>query len=695
MGQPSSVWSSDVAVDTTISGPKARPDRGRGATFEDPGDLASAVDPEAVVSAFQAIFDEAYRYRLTTCEADWITNYQQYHGETGDPGKAEWQSQVHVPVSAQACDTAAGKITSVMFGQEDWFTTRAASRSTDGRAERAKKMLIWQFDKAQAQDPINQSVKDAMICGNGILKVHVANEVTKTVDTKWTKNLPGIFMDQPIDMGGKWEFTESKKAVKRMRFESLIPTDMWLDPSGQSRFKIQRIKRSISDLWALAKDQKGDDGKTVIRKAVYDPKAIAMVRAGSRDSRLDSQASIIRHEKPMNFSQQMVDVYEFWGDLPDPTTGAILYENVFFTLVNKQFLIRPPQRNPYLHRADPFIWIPGRLLPHQIYGYGLLGQTAKLQAELDRTLQLMVDRMHLCVPMYEVDDTKLRNPEQVQGDHVRFAPGKIFKTKRGGDQNSSVFKATDTAQPLNEWEVQVYQLILQAFQMFANNNEWATGNPQSTQRKTKVEVQARSSAAQENYNEAAQYIEQIALTPLVNMVYKLMIQFEDQYDDQELLDQFADSPEDRQALLALANMSAEERWNAMKLDTEFEVNGVTRDITRQARIQRIQTFMQMAGADPTLGQLIDKAWLLRELLADLDLPKGLVLKQADAILQAVQQQMLMMMGQPPDAEAQPGAPPGTAEQTPGQLAAGQNQHNSRTQSGASARQPPPEAGGVQ
>src|SRR6202035_5181957 len=98
-------------------------------------------------------------------------------------------------------------------------------------------------------------------------------------------------------------------------------------------------------------------------------------------------------------------------------------------------------------------------------------------------------------------------------------------------------------------------LLMQAFQMFAQNNEWATGSPQTTQRKTKEEVQARSSAAQENYNEAAQYIEQTALTPLVNMVYKLMIQFEDQYDDQELLDQFADSPEDQAALTALASMS--------------------------------------------------------------------------------------------------------------------------------------------
>jgi hypothetical protein len=407
--------------------------------------------------------------------------------------------------------------------------------------------------------------------------------------------------------------------------------------------------------------------------------------------RLDNQAAIVRNERIQNISQQLVDVYEFWGDLYDPVTGVIMFENIVATFVNKQWCIRRPERNPYLHRSDPYIWVRGKLLPHQIYGYGLLGQTAKLQAELDRTLQIMVDRMHMCVPMYEVDDSKLRNPEQVQGDHVKFFPGKIFKTKRGSDPNSSVFKATDTAPPMNEAEIQVYQQLLQTFQMFANNNEWATGNPQSTQRKTKEEVQARSSAAQENYNEAAQYIEQTALTPLVNMVYKLMIQFEDQYDDQSLLDQFADQPDDQQALISLASMSAEERWNAMKLDTEFEVNGVTRDITRQQRIGRVQTFMQMIGSDPTLAQLIDKSWLLRELLLDLNLPQEAVLPNAQALLQAQQQSQIQGAGQPPQPpEGQPGAPPQAQQQTPGQLAMGQNQHNARTSMGAAAAQGPPQ-----
>ena len=688
MSQPSNVWGTDVALDTTITGPRASPDVGRGATFENRGDITGIYQPPQIVSAFQAIFDEAYRYRLTTAEPDWVTAYLQFHGNTEDPGKAEWQSQVHVPISAQACDTAAAKITSVMFGQEDWFDTRSASKDMDGRAERAKKMLLWQFDKSKAEDPINQSVKDAMICGNGILKVHVASEITKVVDTKWTKNPPAMFMDTPIDMGGKWAFTQQKKESKKLRFESIVPTDMWLDPSGQNRFKIQRIKRSLSDIWALARDQKGDDGKTILRKAVYDPEVVKMVMPGARDMRLDNQAAIIRNERIQNISTQLVDVYEFWGDLPDPTTGAIMYENVFFTIVNKQWLIRKPQRNPYLHMGDPYIWVRGKLLPHQIYGYGLLGQTMRLQGEIDRTLQMMIDRLHLCVPMYEVDTSMLANPEQVQGDHVRFTPGKIFKKKRGAQPGQTIFTATQTAEPMNPAELQIYQTLLQAFQMFANNNEWATGNPESTQRKTKEEVQARSSAAQENYNEAAQYIEQTALTPMVNMVYKLMIQFEDQYDDQELLDQFADQPEDQQALVSLASMTAEERWNAMKLDTEFEVNGVTRDITRQQRIQQIQTFMQMVGADPTLSQLVDKAWLLRELLQDLNLPRAMVLPNADAMIQAQQQQMIQQAGQPPQPEGQPGAPGQAQQQSPGQLAAGQNQHNSRTAAGAASRQAP-------
>lgn len=689
MGQPNSVFGTDYSLDVTESGPKAKAEHGRGATFGDHGQ--QDIGREEIEKIFQANFYEAERYRLTF-EPEWIANYQQYHGETEDSGKAEWQSQVHVPISAQAVNVAASRVTSVIFGSEEWFDTRAGARSRDDLDELAKKLVLWQFDKSHGQDPINQSVKDAMICGNGPLKIHVANEVESGVDTVWKKKPPVDFMGTMVDAGGEWKFVNVRRPKKRLRFESIMPTDFWLDPSGLNRWCIQRIKRTLSDIWALAKDQKSEDGKTIIRKAVYDPDVVAMVTAGSRDQRLDNQAAIIRHERIHSIGEKTVDVYEFWGDLIDPTNGVTLYRNIVATFVNKQYCIRMPERNPFLHGAPPFIYFRAQLLPHQIYGYGILGQTTKIQAEMDRAIQYVADKMHLSVPMAEVDASAARNPERWQGDHIRIVPGGVIQRKGAIDPQRRVITPVQFCEPINQWEIEFVNFLMRAFQM-VTPNEFATGQRLSTERKTKEEVQVQTGAAQAQFNDAAQYIEQTALSPMVNMVYRDMLQFEEDYDDPELQSLVADNPPQQEMLFKLKAMSPEERWRAMMVDTDFKVTGVTRDVSRQQNLQNTQAFLQIIGNDQTMSMLIDKAQLLRNVTQDLNIRQNLVLEPAQAILQAQNEATIRQMQQPQQPQGQPGQQPQGApaqgqegvQGAPGQQIAGQNAHNSRQAMGAQAQ----------
>jgi hypothetical protein len=537
---------------------------------------------------------------------------------------------------------------------------------------------------------VNQAVKDAMICGNGIIKIHIASEVDTVTDTEWTPNPSADLLGTKIDMGGRWDFVDKRVEAKRLRLESLVPTDFWLDPSGLNRWVIQRIRRSLSDVWAMAKDQYASDGKTILRKAIYDPDVVRMCTAGARDQRLDTQAAIIRNEVYNAVGDQTVDVYEFWGDLVDPANGVTLYTNVFATFVNKQWCVRMPQRNPFYHRSNPYIFIRAKVLPHQLYGYGLLGQTVKLQAEMDRVLQAIIDKIHLSVSMLEADDTAMRNPEEIMGDHPRIVPGKIWRKKGGPDRQ--IFRRVEGFEPPNEWELQAYQLLQTAFQMFAQNNEFASGQTLTTNRKTKEEVQARTSAAQQNFNDAAQYIEKTALTPLVNRIYQLTMQFEEDFNDPGLMDLLSDSPEDQQAVSSLSNMSAAERWNAMRLDTEFEVNGVTREVTRQNLLSSLQSFLAMIQNDQSLAMLLDKRWELRQILQAFEFGQEAVLPEADAMLQAQQTAMLNQIQNPqPQGEAPGGAPQPGQEGVPGmpgQQMAGQNPHNGRQALAAQARRPP-------
>jgi hypothetical protein len=166
------------------------------------------------------------------------------------------------------------------------------------------------------------------------------------------------------------------------------------------------------------------------------------------------------------------------------------------------------------------------------------------------------------------------------------------------------------------------------------------------------------------------------------------VQFVEDFDDPGLMDLLSDNPEDQQAVSALSNMSAAERWNAMQLDTEFEVNGVTRDVTRQNLLQRLQGFLQIIEADQSLAMLLDKRWQLREILQGFEFGQEAVLPQADAMLQAQQTAMLSQMQNPqPQGQAPGGAPAEGQPGVPGQMA-GQNQHNSQQAVAAQARRPP-------
>lgn len=655
-----------IPSDLTLSGPRAKPDYGQGATFTDKGDIGGMYDRERVEKVFQGVFAEAERYRLTF-EPEWVTEYQQFHGETSDPGKGDWQSQVHVPKSAQAINTATARIMSVIFGQEDWFGTKSSARSRDDMVEMARKMVLWQFDKASAEDGIGQSIKNALICGNGPMKVHVASSIIETIDTQRVNNKPVMMLGKEVSMGTRLEFVNRTKAVKQMRFESVIPTDYWMDPSGLKRFRIHRFKRQLSDLWALARDQKGDDGKTIIRKAIYDSKVVEMVQPGARDSRLDNQAAIIKRDRSLTTSQQQVDVYEFWGDLIDPNNGVTIFRNIIATFVNKQWCIRMPERNPLLFATSPFIEFKALMLPNQIYGYGLLAQAARLQFEMDRVLQAMVDKVHLSVSMLEMDPSALRKPEEAGGGKIKVVPGKVW-IKKAGDRK--IFNRVEGFEPPNEWEIQLYQIIRGLFEETTGVNEWVTGAQQSTVRKTKSEVELRANASQQSFNESAQYIESSALSPMVNLVYQLMLQFEDEYDDPELLSQFEDQPAQKQLLMSLPGMTLEERWNALRVTTEFKVDGVTRDITRQNVLQRLQSFLAMIQADPTLSGILDKSTLLRLLLQNFDLPNRLVLGQADAMIQSAEEQARQPQ---PLAEGQGGG--AVAPAAPSGAAPFDNSHN--------------------
>jgi len=297
--------------------------------------------------------------------------------------------------------------------------------------------------------------------------------------------------------------------------------------------------------------------------------------------------------------------------------------------------------------------------------------------------------------MVEADVSAARNPEEFGGDHLKVEPARII-TKKGGDR--TIFTPVQGFLPPSEWEIQVYRLIQEAFGMDTNVSEWSTGDEGQQVRKTKAEAQIKVSASQQAFNAVGQYVEEHFLSPLVKMVYQLSIQFENGFTDPKLMRMFGDDQLANQILVALSNMPLAERWANMDLDAEFRVTGVTLQVTRQQRLDRLMNFLRVMGGDPQMVTLVDKRELLRNLLILFDLPKTMVLPQSEAMLQAAEQAVIQQFsmamaaqatGQPPPGAPPPG-PPGQAPPNPNNQRVAAQAEAKRGAQAAQAGAPPPQ-----
>lgn len=679
MAQPASL-ESQYSRDVTLAGERAEPLRGTNATFNNDGDKAQ-LTPGYIAKIFQTHFEVADTYRRRFVP-EWLKGFNQYHGDYEDRGKAPWQNNVHIPKPKQAVDTSAARIINAVFANnEDFFDISPFTRQQDLIVSFAKACIKWQLWKSDAREAVTTAVKDALICGNGPMKVYFDATITTTTGVDYGEPPEPT----PFTRGqqqGQLKFVDFSEVIRRLRLEPVIPTDFWIDPSGRGEWVIQRVKRTLSDVWALARDQKDPQTGEVLIPAVYDPEQVSMLRVGHGDQRSNIEAAVIRRDTPHLHEDTAIELYEFWGDLKDPTTGAILFKNIVATFAEKQWCIRYPTPNMFRHKMAPFIMFRPEEQPHQVYGYGLLQPSSRIHDAMVRHTNIVLDKLLLTVPCVEIDPLAARNPEELMGDKVHYFPGKTFQRKSAERQ---IFYPVQGFEPPTEVDLMMLDKLSFFYDMGTAVNEFVTGQTVTTNRKTKEEVQARTQAAQTTFNSAAEFIENNALSPLLKMIYYLVIQFIDDYDDETLLKMFGDDPGARDFALSLKGLSDEERWKAMYLDAEFRVTGITNTITRQDRLNRIMGWLKSIQAYPQLMALVDLRGLQRFLMLNFDVPKELLLPQADALMQAIEQQQLQQLMQPPQ--------PDQGQPQQGQTMLGDNQHNQMAGAAGQFNNAPPEQTG--
>lgn len=666
-----------LALDISIPSADAVPERGLRATLDYDGDKEN-LDNATIASKFGAIFDEADMYRARFLP-EMQKAYVQYNGDTADRGRAEWQSVVNLPLPYQAVQTSRSRIIDSLFSNEDFFDILPTQKIDDAKVALAKATIKWQINKADAREMLGTGIDNALICGFGPVKLYYSHLLEeRTVVEPYVEALSPD--DQRWTIPGEQQFKAKKRFVNRnfmsnvLRIDPCIPTDVWKDPTGRNEYVIHRMKRRISDLWNLCADQKDDSGNVVIPK-VYDRDVLKLVTTGPTDPQRDAEASVIRRDTPITMTAPMVDVYEFWGNFRDPATGVLLYPNCVITLVNKTFVIRRPQTNPFRHRQIPFIIFTAANQPHQVYPYGILKQGLLIHDAINRHTNITLDKQMLNAPMAEADPQAARNPEQLMGSSPSIKPGKILVRKQGDKQ---ILYPVEGFPPPTQEDFMLVDRMKQEYAGAVGQNEFtSTSAISAPERKTKEEVQTKAQAGQQVFNAVATHIETTAISPLLKMIYYLTVQYEPNFSDEVLAKMVGDNAEAQGWLQQVAAMDDATRWEAMYLDAEFRCTGISLAISRQDKLNRLTTLNKIAAANPYVGIFIDNAAQMRQFLQLLDLPKDVMIQnwqQMMTMVQNAQIQQLMNPQQPPAAQGTPGS----------------NQHNTmeQLQGGQGGGQPP-------
>jgi hypothetical protein len=672
----------ETSQDVAVPSEEAKPDYGLNATFLYDGN--KDLDNATLASKFAGVLQEADMYRERFMP-ELQKAYIQYHGDAQTTGKAPWQSALNIPLPYQAVSTARSRIVDSLFSNDAFFDILPSLRVDDAKTALAKNIIKWQIWKAAGREKIETSVGDALICGWGPMKVYYSSSMEeRTVVEKSIEDAT------PDDDGGMWKWFRpkaepqvvSKFATRNylsrtLRIDPVMPTNIWKDPTGRNDFIIHHSRRQISDLWALCYDQKDANGNVVI-PAVYDPDVVRNITVGAGgvgDPTNDTRDAIIRRDTPFLNPSYGVDVYEFWGNLRDTDTGVVLYKNIFMTIVNKTFVIRRPETNPFRHRMAPFIFFTCSDEPHQVYPYGILKQGALIHDAINRHWNITLDVQMLSNPVSEVDPAAARNPDQIKGSNASLKPGSLYLRKSPDRQ---IFFPVEGFRPVNDQDFQITDRLESKYNASSGLSEFVSaGVSQTPGRKTKDEVQAKTQAGLQVFNSVATHIEKTAISPLLKMIYYLTLQYEPSFTDQTLEKMVGENRDALALLMQIRGLSDEDRWDLMYLDAEFRCTGISNSISRQDKLNRLEMFTKGVAANPFLGVLCDNTVIVREQLLLLDLPADILVPGAYQLMQQVQQAQIQQMMNPQQAPQPQGVP-------------GANQHNTQEQLGADAHQQQPQ-----
>jgi hypothetical protein len=639
-----------------------------------------------------------------------LANWNALHSRQDWSHKLPWQTQQTVAEFGISVEQAVGALERGLTDTEDWLTVDPIGIGDpvidpDTVAAFLKYYLqrLW-----VPGDAPETSYNLANLLGDGIkralLESILTAKVTGKLCTKYQYRLEHS-KPQRGPMGHRESLDGYQLAAHgrprvvrdpirdfRLNVE-LVPWEDWFpDPSLLNKYVIHEVTVHLSDLGA---------------NPDYDPDVVKAVRGTAAAMYADMYKRATQDVVFVHHDPDEVRVQEFWGDLIDPGSGEVLATNSFWTICNGH-LLRPPTPNPFWHGKRPFVSAALLRTPNSTVHKALADDAVNTWQFLNELVSLMFDGALAAV----------WGKGQMRSDYVE----NIDEFGEGIPQAATFLLRPNTPEGYKAWErldegelpqyaLEMFNLAMRQFQTAMATNDLKLGQ-QPPQEATATAIVEAMQAAGSLFESIAARIEDTFLEPLFELSWQTILQYE---FDEKLVDPVLVQILGPERVLALTQMSNEERFVVLAQAAKFKCRGL-RGVTARSRIlTKLANLLQLFGQNTQLAEAYMKKYSMDRLTEHLirnsgidpsTLEKTQDEKDADEAQQMVQEAANEAQVTQPSAQAgAPNAsPPPAAAVNGGSPAAlmdasqDQNATSSamapKTPSGQIPSAPQPQGGGV-
>jgi hypothetical protein len=385
----------------------------------------------------------------------------------------------------------------------------------------------------------------------------------------------------------------------------------------------------------------------------FDPEVVAQVATSlSAATRMDEREPRHRGEpqRLQSTARHEVRVAELWGTLLTED-GRILADNIFTTIVNDEFVVRPPTPNPYWHNQSPFVACPLRRVPFSTWHKALFDEAAALNGALNDMMNLMIDGgLQAVWGVQQLRADWLEQPSQVSHG---VAPGTTLLVRAEVPPGAKVMEPVRTGDiPADAFRV--YDLLEREFQGAAMTNDLAVGQIPTGEVKATAMVEAQQARAG-LLDGVVKDVEDGFLEPALRKAWLLQLQFLDDLPSHEV--QAILGP---RATLWLATLTPAQRF-ALFSGANFTVSGLSAVMARMREFQKLVALGDLLGKSPVLGQAFlqryDPAKLLQRMLRAMNIDaESMEFDQGMGSQGGPPQPSALQGGQPPSAPSVPTQP---------------------------------------